>query len=474
MGLQKSNPRRLAVRLSTVLFITACASPGGVQVRVNQLTALEKYDEAAALVEKEKFANYGEKNALLYDLDRGMLLHLAGKYADSNEAFEKAKALSKTLYTKSVTTEAGTFLVSDNLRPYVGESFERAMVSLFCALNYLLLEQGMDALVETRQVDAYLTKLKTDQGQKNTYVEDAFARYLAGLIQEDQGEVNDAFISYYQALGAYDTYKKNYGLEAPRELVRDALRTAQKLGFSDRVAEIKKRWGDASAAPWPKGAGEVVVLHYQGLPPRKVDTFFEISVVKGLVFVDAQRPVGQEAQQVEEARTVLRSAVSDQMIRIAFPSFEPAPYEIRGMTVRSEGSDEHAADPAQDIGAIAAKDLKDRIGRERAKAIARAVIKWSLTQKASKKAKEKWGEGAAFLLKAGMQVMASATEMSDKRSWGTLPDRINVARLVLPEGEHDVHVAFRTAAGSLVSSKDVEHVKVRAGHKTFIFVRTAQ
>jgi hypothetical protein len=333
---------------------------------------------------------------------------------------------------------------------------------------------GPDALVEARQADEFLAKLKTDLGYKNVYTEDAFARQLMGLIYEDQGETNDAHVSYLKALKAYDGYAKNYGVGAPPDLVADALRTASALGFNDRVDEIQKQWGGRVPAPWPKGCGEVIVLHYVGLPPRKVDTFFEISVAKGMVFVDAQRPVGEDAQQVEKARTILRSVAMDQMVRVAFPSFEPTPYAIRGMAVRAD--DVAAEIPTvvvQDIGAIAVKNLKDRNLRERAKAVARAMIKWSLTQKISDEVGDKNGAGLGWLTKTIMQAAGSLTEASDKRSWGTLPDKIAMARLLLPEGDHTLHLDFRTAGGGAAGTQD-RPVTVTEGRRTFIVVRTAQ
>lgn len=456
------------------LFIAACASPGGLLTQLDKLTAQGQYDQAASVVEAAKEKNYGGKNALLYHLDRGMLLHLSGKWSESNASFEEAKRLAKELYTKSVSNAAATFLTSDNARPYAGEDFERAQIPIFSAVNYLMLGQGTEALVEARQVDFLLTKLQTDLGHKSIYTEDAFARYLMGLIYEDQGELNDAYVSYAKALRAYEGYAADYGVPAPPALVQDALRTADRLGFDDKAAEIQKKWGGRVPSPWPKGAGEVVVLHYQGLPPRKIDSFFEISVVKGFVFVDAQRPVGQDARDVEQAKTIMRSIAMDQMVRVAFPSFEPVPYEIRGLTVRADGSDvEFASVLGQDIGAIAVKNLKDRVGRERAKAIARAVVKWTLTQKVAAKVEEKKGEGMAFLVKTLMQAASAVTEVADKRSWGTLPDKIGVARLVLPAGKHALHVTTRTAAGAAAGTQDLP-VEVKAGGRTFVVVRSAK
>lgn len=137
-----------------------------------------------------------------------MLLHLDSQYSPSNLAFESAKQLAEKLFTKSLSKELSTLLVSDNLRPYYGEDFERALLHVFSALNYHLMGDATGALVEARQVDFLLTKLQTDHGHKNIYTEDAFVRYLMGLLYENQGEINDAYISYWKSLEAYGSYKK--------------------------------------------------------------------------------------------------------------------------------------------------------------------------------------------------------------------------------------------------------------------------
>ena len=56
------------------------------------------------------------------------------------------------------------------MRPYYGDDFERAMIHVFNALNYVYLKQLDDALVEARRVDLFLNKLQTDYGHKKYYI----------------------------------------------------------------------------------------------------------------------------------------------------------------------------------------------------------------------------------------------------------------------------------------------------------------
>lgn len=452
------------------LLLIGCATTLSLR-DLNSYVLKNEFAPAAAQVEKNK-SGYGEKNALLYYLDRGMLPQLAGQYAESNQVFEDAKKTAQDLFTKSVTAHLSTFLINDLMTPYYGEDFERALIHLFSALNYAALGQGEGALVECRQLDSFFRALPFD-GQRNAYQDDAFARYLAGLLYEDRGETNDAYVSYMKALEAYDAYAKYYKTALPPSLREDALRTAQRLGFSDKVAEIQRRWGTVPTpkAP-PVGSGEVIVLNYAGLGPEKVDTFFEISVYNGWPYVEKMDTKSQDDTQVEQARAVLRSVAADKMIRIAFPKYRRIPARVQGVDVQSS-STTSAGVLVEDVGAIAVRNLDDRIARVRARAIARAVMKYLLAQKVGDAVGEKNNENLGFVVRALLQAASAATEVADKRSWRTLPDRILMARLTLPAGEQNLTLRFLDAAGTPVETRELKNVPVTAGRKSFVIVRSA-
>lgn len=467
----------LTILLSGILLVS-CATPFAYYKNLNDLVASGDFCGAANLAEQSKEKVYGNKNALLYYLDRALLLHLCGKYEESNLVFEKAKKLSQEYFTKSVTTEASTFLVSDNMRPYYGEDFERALIYMFSALNYIFLGQETEALVEARQVDHFLQTLQTNYGYKNVYKEDAFVRYLTGMIYENQNQINDAFISYRQALDAYQTYRKVYVLSPPSELITDSIRTAQRLGFRDEIREIKEKWGNLSAQldSNSPGNGELVVINYNGFSPEKVDNFFEISFGQGWVYVENIQAQGGEEAQVEQARAVARSILATEQVRLAFPKYLPVNYQIQKMTAQEIGSSANpvSGNLVEDIGAIAVKNLENRIARIRAKTIARAVIKFALSRKITQKVEKSNNELTSWLVKKALAVTSAVTEQADKRSWQSLPDKIFIVRMALPAGKHSVQLNFYDRSGSVVKKQILDNVQVKAGKKTFIAVRTAQ
>ncbi|MBI4652254.1 hypothetical protein HY745_13470 [Candidatus Desantisbacteria bacterium] len=450
---------------------------------MNKLVADGRYSEAASLPLVNKDKEYGDKNTLLYHLDRGMLLHLSGNYTESNFEFEKAKTTAENYFTKSITTEASTFLINDTMTPYYGEDFERALIHIFSALNYISLGKEQEALVEARQVDHFLTTLETNYGYKNVYKEDAFVRYLMGMLYENQGEINDAFISYRKALETYESYQKVYFIPPSKNLIGDIIHTANLLGFDDEISEVEKKWKvsrkDFELEKTSKG--ELVVINYNGISPEKVDDFFEISFGKGWAYVGNVTTKGEDTKQVEQASAIARSIMADEQIRIAFPKYTPVEYNITGSKIIIDNSniESESGVLVQDIGTIAVTGLQDRINRIRAKAIARAAIKYALSKKIVQKISENQRKGAerdlvTFITKAALNTVSTVMEHADTRSWRSLPDKIYIHRIPLSEGIHTIKIKYFNKTGSVLNVRNIDNINIKSGKKTFIITRTAQ
>jgi len=467
--------KQLATAVLALILLTSCATKTAYYHNLDGLVRQERYLDAAALVEKSKQDVYGDNNALLFYLDKGMLLHLSGRYAESNDSFERAKKLAQEYFTKSVTTEASTFLVNDTMRPYYGEDFERALISVFAAMNYLMLSKPDEALVEARQVDHFLKTLQTNYGYENKYKEDAFARYLMGMIYENQNQINDAFISYRQALDAYSRGLKLYGIAAPRALINDALRTARLLGFTDEIQEISRTWGESAEKELSVASGELIVLDYNGFSAEKIENYIEIAFGRAWAYVGSSSPQGEARQQTEQAGAIARSILSDEQIRLAFPKYVRVPYRMTRFNAVSGGSDiQVPSEVVQDISALAEQSLDDRITRIRVRTIARAAIKYALVQEVSRNV-EKQSRNAAlgWVTKKALNAGSSAIEHADTRSWRSLPDKILMTRLTMNPGAHTVIVICYDNHGNELRRETIDNVVIKPGKKTFAILRTA-
>jgi hypothetical protein len=434
-----------------LILLSACAPLSSYHLQVEERIAHHRYAEADALVEKEK-ERYGERNAVLYHMDRAMTLTLSGRYPESNKHLELAEQRIDELYTRSVTTAAGAMLTNDNLLPYEGEDFEKVMLYILGALNYVALGQWDDALVEARRVDHTLTLLNDRYERKNVYKEDAFARYLSGILYESRGELNDAFIAYRKADETYEDYRKVYGTEPPSWLPSDLLRLSDALHLPDEFQEYRVRFPEISFEAYPEISrkGELIFIALNGRSPVKED-----------FFLDAPIPDGRGGLY---------------LLRVALPRMVPIPSRIDRTQVTVRNGDfrtEADAERVEDITAIGEKNLEDRISRITAKAIARVTSKYLASLEIRKKAAKEGGEAAGALAGFLTNVYSATTEQADKRSWRTLPGDIRLARIRMPPGTYEVEILAYGSSGQVLEREVFPTVTVRAGEKTFLSRRLA-
>ncbi|MBW2497795.1 MAG: hypothetical protein JRF61_11025 [Deltaproteobacteria bacterium] len=462
-----------------VVLATGCASPVDVQRELVARMALGDYPGAIEIVEDEKAGAYGGRNRLLYFLERGMLLHVAGDYTESNRVFERAKRLGERLYTRSVGN-AGLSLMSNDLAlDYAGENFERTLIHLFAALNYQQLGRHDSALVEVRQLADYLRKLQVDSLGENIYQEDAFARYLSALLHEASGDVDAAFVDYKKAVSAYGDYLTRFAVPRPQSLGPNAARVAADLGEWARE-DLKALGNEGAPRLVPEEAGEVIVLHYNGLSPVKAETRFTIPFSEAWLMVLALRAMADEADaaKIDRATAVYSQIAGIDIVSVAFPKFVDRPYAIERMAIRVPGAfDATPPELVEDIGAIARRDLDDRIVRIRTRAIARAAIKYALQKAAERAALELAGDYGGLIRAVTMlggNLARYGSERADQRVWSTLPDEIWMSTLVLPAGSHDLTIDFLDAGQRVVESRIVSGVEVAPGGREYVIVRTVR
>jgi len=435
----------LACGLALVLA-AGCTPHRELYPRLDGLARAGKYAEAAQLVEKNR-ETYGERNEVLYNLDRGVFLHYAGEYRKSNQAFEAAERRLDELFTRSVSGEVGAFLSNDNTLPYRGEDYEAVVVNIYRALNYVMLGQKDEALVEARKVDLKLDLINRAYapGEKNVYKEDAFARYLMGVLYEQGGtrdDLNDAYISNRLAASIYEKdFARHYSVDVPDTLKVNLLTTARFMGREELERARQKFPNVPLLEPELKREqGELYFVHYAGRAPDKVEDA-----------IMAHMPDGY-------------------LLRIAFPRYRRRSYLVTGSRVVVNGSVAARLEEAEPIGDIAIQSLANRKGRIQAKAIARATTKYLATRAASQAARRDSELAGALTFLAG-NVASAVSEQADLRAWETLPDRILMGRVLLAPGTYRIQVQF-TGAGGVVSTRDLGQVQVEAGRTRFFILHT--
>jgi len=432
--------------LAIAVLLCACGGPSGsMRKEVNGLIGARDFAGAEARIAKEKQGSYGKKNQVLYYLDLGAVQHDAGNYKESDKSFETAETRMDELFTKSVSRAAGTLILNDNTTEYSGERFERALVNVYRALDYLFLGDRDGALVEVRKLSRLLQEYAdTTAGKSTAYKDDAFAQYLASLLFADDGKTDDARISLDKSKKVYEFYAASYGMPAP--------------SFDPPA-------NDATAT------GELVFLHLNGVAPRKVGKSFSVAWNEAVIALNSTKDDEKEGAQV---RNALAGGLTGKSITVAYPAYVQDPFQISGSQVEASGR-KTTTRLMEDVSAIAMKDLAERQALIKVRAIARATIKFVLAKTASDAVAKKFGKNSwqTLAAKATGAAVSAATEIADTRAWATLPSQFRMARLKLPPGTHDVTISYTNPAGAVIATRTFKGVSIRKGNRTYIHDRTA-
>ncbi len=415
--------------LILALVLQGCAMSVEFYKQVDAEVASDRFASAARLVEDNK-ESYGKNSAVLYNLESGLLLHYAGDYELSNTHFLESEREMDDLYTQSVSKGVGSMVLNDNLLPYEGEDFEKVYVNLFLALNYARLGKLGDALVEARKVDLKLKEYSRQYEGKNSYKQDAFVRYIMGVLYEADGEVNDAFISYRDAYQGYKAYDTLFATKCPSYLKADLVRTAGRLGFQNELTEYEKEFG-IKYTPSPPNLGTLLVVIYSGRGPVKEEVKLRVSIM--------------------DNEGTVHTFVA------AVPKFHSRQNWVSTYNVSANGngvSDATESELGEDVNAIAGKSLDERISLIYLKTAGRALLKFLAAEQAKKEVKKQNDSPLAnFLTSVVVDAAYDASEKADVRTWRTLPHDIQIALLRLPAGDFTVGVISQN--GEPVMSKTV-------------------
>jgi len=435
--------------LLTAAAISGCSSPHNRYLLLEESLRTGNMTQADQIVAQAE-QDYGSTGRVLYRMDRGMTLHLAGRYQESTAILEQAEAEVEDLYTRRVRTETKAFLVNDTLLPYEGEPYEQVMINVLKALNYAETGSLYEALVEARKIDQRLNDFADRARDTDTYRDDAFARYLTGILYEATGDFDNAFVAYRKAYEAYRQARPWARVTVPAMLQSDLLRVTDALHLHQEHQEYKEVFGDATWQPADQlhHLAHIVVISYNGRAPRKEDQFIDLPIS-----LDALRlvlltkgAIGTSTQDSRAAESLLYG-LNGRVVRVALPRLVPQKSQVAYGQVSLIGAGESftgRTELTQDFSALAAKSLNDRYTQLAIKAVARATVKYALARGAGRGAQAAAGKDAGpfvgILVSALAHALAVGTEESDKRSWRTLPDEIQVLRLWVPPGSYEVNV----------------------------------
>ncbi len=379
------------MRSLLLLFAVAgCQAEWRAETReVRALYGARRFADAARAARADAEPN--DRIAAL--LVEGAALHDAGRFADSNRALLAAEDAMARAWRESPGDEVLRALASGAAGRYVGEDYERIWANVYAILNYLALGQREDALVEVRRLSGRLGVLADVRGHGRRYRDDPFAQWLSGMLYQEDGDTDDAEIARLDV--------KRLG-STPFDPLLD---------FS-----------------LPDQEGEIVLIHFNGLIPERIETRFN---------------------------------------DVALPALKTFQSPIQKITIKT---DQKTAETTvvEDLQQVALATFADRRGEILRQAIARAAARAAAHAAADEIARQ---NGWAGLIAQLAAAAADAAEGADLRCWANLPATVGVARLRLPPGRHAVTLDLVDGAGRLVR-REQRTVEVAAGARTWLGLRT--
>jgi hypothetical protein len=444
------------------IFLSSCSTYIARSARIKQ--SLEDRDFNAALDNIEGIDK--SRSALLYYYEKGLTLHLQDEFEASNDAFEEAEILLEELYTKSVTRELAALTVTDNMSKYRGDPFEAIFINYYKILNYLHIGDIEGALVESRKVNHKLQVIHDSGG--TYYIDDPFLQYLTGMVYHTAADYTEAEVSYRTAIDAFDDLHSSYDIDIPGYLYCDAAATARSLG------DLKSFRFFMSMAECPQAnntsdQGSINIFLECGYLPHKTEENIILPI-----FTDDDVDDDNFTNILAGRRGIpYRDGVEiEYLLRIAFPILESTPipydYAIIQPVLISQGkkTDKKYASVKTSLvvnfDALATRAFQEKENKILLRTIIRALSKYAAKRAASEKSE---GLGIAI------NVFNVASESADTRNWSTLPEKILMGRLILPEGEYDLKIDFYEYNGHKSDSYKIEGVEVDSGRTLFFNYR---
>lgn len=402
------------------LYLGGCATYSQQASSMRDNLLVGRADLARATAEKEDESN----DDVLASLNKGMLRRMTDDYSGSNQIFEVAKQRIESLYGVSVSDVAASVTINDAMRDYKGNRYEQVLLHAYMAMNYLQMGDLDSARVEILQADVKMMEWGEEPD------EDPFMRYFAGIIFEALGEEDQALVSYRKARDTYIATRNEQGLNVPITLKKDMLRLLASLGLWDEYRQLKKEFGLANFKPTKLAGnfGELIVLLNNGLAPIRT-----------------------------ESSIMTFSPDVHTNVRVAFPVYESPPGIVNH--ARLNISNKHIMlETVENIDSLARQALDDEMPLIMTRALARAVVKYQTQHSAQEQ-----NALAGFLL----TVTNLATERADTRSWTTLPQEIQLARVILPAGQQKVSIEIVNAAGRVIDTIDAV-VDIKPQQRSFL------
>jgi hypothetical protein len=315
--------------------------------------------------------------------------------------------------------------VSDGSREFQPQPHEKILLNTYLLLSYWQAGDREGALVERNRVMGRLENyIGAVTAEGDTLLDVPFARYVAAVLYESEGRLDDARIEY----------------DRIRALRPEAVPEAPNSHMTELavVAEM--------------GRGPVKIS-------REIRGYFE--KVDGKTFGYFNLP-GGEGQQVIPVSSGLLSGDEElgTIFNFAFPEYVRMPRGAVTCRPVVDGVEAGTAVTLDDLEETAMEAFRRDLGT----ILLRSAMRTYLQLLAQNKL-----DGDAGRIASAVAKFFSVVERADTRSWQTLPAEIAVFRMEVDPGCHEIYMKYYDGGGKLVGESPPQRVWVDKGRKQIVW-----
>lgn len=413
--------------------------------------------------------NKENKDQLVFLMECGMMLHVAGEYEKSNEIFLGAAKLADTIAT-SISKQGAALLLNETITNYKGEDFERVLIHMYLGINFLMLKNADSARVSFKKVNDLLRDINVMEGK--SYKQNLMAKYLTAIAFELTAAIEN---DYNDREFAYIEYKQINKLEPKLRLVyNDLQRLSKQLEFDEDYDMWTAKYGKLDSST--PDTGELILIFQAGRGAKKVSRG-ELLNDKAM---ERSIRISLNGMPLKAGVTVAGVLVALKIAENPIPKFQKQSNKIKYLDLEIDGQDMARTVLLEDIEDTAVRNLEDHYDKMYAKVAAGIAVKAvasvgtgvavNQVAKQSKKLK-----GVAGLLGAvagaGTGAALASQIKPDLRNWHTLPANLQIGRVFLSPGLHDLTVKYIDMHGAIYKT-DKKKIKIEKGGKTFLNYRT--
>jgi hypothetical protein len=423
-----------SLMLAALAALCGCASYSDRVAQIRSAYYANGLESAETLTEKALQA--GRSDADVLRLEQAMIDLASGRPKEAEQTLRLVRDRFDELERAEVAgkaTAALSYLSDDQRRVYAGEDYEKILIRAFLSLSNLM-HDGGDAEAYSLQVidkqnqiiEAGLDKKKGENPKAN-YQRVALAPYLRGVLREathldyDDAERSFAAVCSWQP------------------------------EFVSAKADLQRAAHGAHSSP---GNGVLYVFTLVGRGPYK-QVADEIPSTAALL-------IAGEILSAAGGQTV-----PPNISTIKVPQVCAQINEIASVGVDVDGRPIGATETVTDVTQLAVSQYSAIYPQVVARAVARRVVKKGVIYGA--KEMTDINKGSPLNLAVDLAGVAwEATESADTRCWGLLPDKIQVLRIELPAGEHQVTLRSLYRTGNASSLAATQTVRIADGCNTYL------